>query len=463
MSKHRIVLWLFALVISGLGNRAIAQKKYELSVKEAVDLAFKNLTEIKNAALDVEIQQAQNKEITGQALPQVVGNASLSRYLQLPKILFPDGSQAGIYNVLINEGLLPSSTKIPTPALQAISFFQPWNATAGASLTQLLFQPDVFVGLQARKTAIGYSQANLEVIKEKVKDSAYRRYYAILIAEKQSGFLRGGIERLQKLYHDDSIMFVNGFAERLDLDKVQVQLTNLQTSQTVLNNSIALAYAALKYSIGLSQKDTVTLREELSDEAIKANVLDDNFKYEDRKEIQQLNYARQLQQLDVRRYKLGYLPTLSTSLNYTAQGQGQKFITDKNTFWLRNSQLSVNLNLPIFDGFQRKYKTQQAQLNLQKVDNQVDNFKQVIDLQQTISKESLKNALLNLDAQQRNVQLAENVYNTTKKKFESGIGSSFEVLQADNDWQTAQSNYFTGLYNAIIAKISFQSALGKLE
>ena len=86
----------------------------------------------------------------------------------------------------------------------------------------------------------------------------------------------------------------------------------------------------------------------------------------------------------------------------------------------------------------------------------------MIDLQQTVSKESLKSALLNLSAQQRNVQLAENVYNTTKKKFESGLGSSFEVLQADNDWQTAQSNYFNQLYNAIIAKISFQSSLGKL-
>jgi outer membrane protein TolC len=454
---------LFALVVAGMASKVAAQTRYELTVKEAVELAFKNLAEVKNAALDIEIQQAQNKEITGQALPQLNGVASLSRYLELPQILFPNASEAGIYNVLVKEGVLPQSTKIPAPTLQPVSFFQPWNANVGATLTQLLFQPDVFVGLQARRTAIGYSQANLEVIREKVKDSAYRRYYAILIAEKQNEFLKGGIERLQKLYRDDSIMYVNGFAERLDLDKVQVQLTNLQTSQTVLNNSIALGYAALKYSIGLSQKDTVMLRETLSNDDIKRDVLDENFSYEDRKEYLQLGYARRLQELDVKRYKLAYLPTLSTSLNYTAQGQGQKFITDPNTFWFRNSVLSLNLNVPLFDGFQRKYRVQQAQLNLQKVDNTVDNLKQVIDLQQTVSKESLKNSLLNLDAQQRNVQLAENVFNTTKKKFEAGLGSSFEVLQADNDWQTSQSNYFNALYNAIIAKISFQSSLGKLN
>ncbi|MBA2761405.1 MAG: TolC family protein, partial [Segetibacter sp.] len=105
----------------------------------------------------------------------------------------------------------------------------------------------------------------------------------------------------------------------------------------------------------------------------------------------------------------------------------------------------------------------QAQLNVEKIDNNIENVKQVIDLQQTVSKEVLKNSLLNLDASQRNMALAESVYNTTKKKFEAGIGSSFEVLQADNDWQTAQSNYFNAMYNAIIAKIGFQSSLGKLQ
>jgi outer membrane protein TolC len=105
----------------------------------------------------------------------------------------------------------------------------------------------------------------------------------------------------------------------------------------------------------------------------------------------------------------------------------------------------------------------QAQFSVEKVENNINNVKQFIDLQQTVSKEVLKNALINLDTQERNMALAERVYNSTKKKFEAGVGSSFEVLQADNDWQTAQANYFNALYNAIIAKIGYQSALGKLQ
>lgn len=462
MGKRLFSKWMFTLLLWLCVSNSYSQKRYELSVKDAVELAFKNVTDVKNAQLDYQIQNAQNKEITGQALPQLSGTGSISRYLKLPQVLFPS-SEEPIYKVLKENNLVPQGTNAPPPTFTSFSFVQPWNTSIGANFSQLLFQPDVFVGLQARKTALGYSQANLELVKERVKDSAYRRYYAILIAQKQLEFLNGGIERLLKLYHDDSIMFKNGFAERLDLDKVQVQLTNLQTSQSVLDNSIKLAYAALKYSIGISQNDTVMLKEGLTNEDIKSNTLNDNFRYMDRKEIQAIAFSRRLQELDVKRYKLGYLPSLSLVAGYTISGMGQQFITNSNFIWFKSALIGLNLNIPIFDGFQRKYKMQQAQLNLEKVDNGIDNLKQVIDLQQTVSKESLKNALLNLDAQARNVQLAENVYNTTKKKFEAGIGSSFEVLQSDNDWQTAQSNYFNGLYNAIIAKISYQSSLGKLD
>ncbi len=461
MSKQmKWFLFLFMVIAS---QKTIAQNRYELTVKDAVDLAYKNVIELKNAQVDYRIQEALNREIFGRALPQISATSGAQYYVKLPQFLFPNAAEAGIYNVLVKEKLLPQGTAIPVPTLVPVSFQQPWNLTVGAALQQLLFQPDVFVGLQARQTALNLSNAFIEQTKEKIKDSAYRRYYAILIAQKQAQFLNEGVTRLEKLYHDDSIMFTNGFAERLDLDKVQVQLNNLRTTASFVESSVTVSYATLKLALGLSQKDTVVLKEDLSNEAIKENVLDDNFKYEDRAEIRTLDYTRRFRELDVRRYKLGYLPTVALAGNYSINGFGQKFFTDEDTRWFKSAFVGLNLNLPIFDGGQRKSRVKQAQLNVEKIDNNIENVKQVIDLQQAVSKEMLKNSLINLDAQQRNMMLAENVYNSTKKKFEAGIGSSFEVLQADNDWQTAQSNYFNALYNAIIAKIGFQSALGKLQ
>ena len=464
--RNKGTVWITGLLLLSINLQAqqpdtAKPGKYELTVKEAVDLAFKNVIELKNANLDYRIQAAKNKEITGQALPQLSGNISSNYYIQLPNILFPQSDES-IYEVLRRENLLPSSAQAPPPTLVQFSFQQPWNFAMGATLTQLLFQPDVFVGLKARQSALNYNLALIEQTKEKIKDSAYKRYYAILIAEKQLQFLNESVKRLEKLYHDDSILFKNGFAERLDLDKVTVQLNNLRTTQSVVASAVTLSYAAMKFSMGISQKDTVILKENLSDETIKQGVLDDGFKYEDRAEIKTLNVLKDLQKLDLKRYKLGGLPTVSLTGNYTTNGMGQQFFTNKSTIWLRSSYIGVNINVPIYSGFQRKYKVLESQLNLEKANNNIENVKQAIDFEQAVTKESLKNALFNLDIQERNLALAEKVYNATKTKFEQGVGSSFEVLQADTDYQTAQSNYFNALYNATIARISYLYSLGKL-
>ena len=453
---------LFGLLFLLLGTAAGAQQVHELTVKEAVELAYKNVIDIKNAEIDYRIQEAQNNEIFGRALPQVSANVGAQYYLKLPQILFPQ-SDANVYNVLKTQNLIPQSTPIPAPVLVPFSFQQPWNMSFGGTVQQLLFQPDVFVGLQARKAALNLSSALIEQAKDRVKDSAYRRYYAILIAEKQLGFLDSSIVRLQKLYRDDSIMFKNGFAERLDLDRVQVQLNNLQSTRNFVATGVTLSYAALKFAIGVSQNDSVRLKEELTPATLKEGLLDNSFSYENRPEIRTLQVSRELQLLDVKRNQLANLPTAALAGNYTRTGQGKKFFTSNETLWFSSAFIGLNVSVPIFDGFQRRYKTQQAKLRVDKIDNTIAFAKQAIDFQQKASSESLSSALVNLDTQERNLQLALRVYNTTKLKFEQGLGSSFEVLQSDADYQQAQSNFFNALYNATVARIGYQSALGKLQ
>lgn len=456
--KNKVRVLMIFLMLAGVTQ---AQQRYELTVKQAVDLAYQNVIELKNAQLDYKIQEAKNKEILGSAYPQITGNAAANHYLKLPVILFPQ-SDANVYNVLKAQGLIPQSTPIPAPSSAAFSIQQPWNLQVGATVQQLLFQPDVFVGLQARQAALDLANGAIEVSKEKIKDSAYKRYYAILIAEKQLHFIDESLSRLKKLYNDDSIMFKNGFAERLDLDRVQVQINNLQSTRNTIANAIDISYAALKISLGISQKDVVVLKEELTTEGIKEGLLEESFNYEDRAVIRQLGYAKKLQELDVKRYKLGNLPTVAFGANYTLNAQGQKFFTNSNTLWINSAYVGLNINVPIFDGFQRRYKIQQAQLNVEKTENNITNVKQAIDFEQTITRSTVRSALIDLDLQERNMQLAEKVFNATKLKFQEGLGSSFEVLTSDTDMQRAQANYFNALYNAIVARISYQNALGKL-
>ena len=462
MKQMKLTTMFFLLL---LGSLAKAQQRYELTVKDAVELAYKNVLELKNAQVDYQIQEAKNKEILGQAYPQLSGAVTANKYLKLPAVLFPDATSSVVYSILKDEGVSGANgpiTKVPDPQQRQVSFQQPWNLQVGATLQQLLFQPDVFVGLQARQAALDLSNSAIEVVREKIKDSAYKRYYAILIAEKQLHFVDESMKRLQKLYADDSIMYKNGFAEKLDLDRVQVQINNLQSTRNTVANAIDISYAALKLALGIPQQDVVVLKEELTTAQIKDGLLDESFQYESRAAVRQLNNVKKLQELDVKRNRLGWLPTAAFIANYTVNGQGLQFFTDLNTTWINSSFIGLNLNIPIFDGFQRKSKIQQAELNVQKTENNISYVKQAIDFEQNVTKNSLRNALVDLDLQERNMQLAEKVFNSTKLKFQEGLGSSFEVLTADTEMQRAQANYFNALYNAIVARISYQNSLGKL-
>ena len=126
-----------------------------------------------------------------------------------------------------------------------------------------LFQPDVFVGLQARSTALKYADLNVKVMEDSIKSNVLRSYYSVLIAEKRQVYIIEGIERLEKLHSDQEKLYKNGFAEKLDIDKTQVSLNNLQTTKTQLDNLIYIGYASLKYALGLTQKDTLNLTDTL--------------------------------------------------------------------------------------------------------------------------------------------------------------------------------------------------------
>jgi outer membrane protein TolC len=124
--------------------------------------------------------------------------------------------------------------------------------------------------------------------------------------------------------------------------------------------------------------------------------------------------------------------------------------------------MGINMSVPIFDAGQKAQRLKQARLNLEKTDNTIENLQRAIDLQLKAASTLLGNALSNLDIQERNVQLAEKVYQTTKKKYEQGLGSSFELLQTESDLEMAESNYFQSLFDAINARISYMRALGKI-
>ena len=457
---------IFLLLLSmGAG----AQQRYEITVKDAVDIAFKNVADLKNARLDYKIAEARNKEITAAAYPQISATLQGNHYMSLPLIQFPDATEMSVYDVLKREGVKDGNGNPITSDgqfnVRSFSFFSPWNINAGATVQQLLFEPQVFVGLLARKALLESSDLQVKVVEDKIRQGVYNNYYAVLIAEKQLWFVQESLKRLNKLAHDMGVMYQNGFVEKLDIDKTTVSVNNTTAVANQLKNGIAIGYAALKMTLGLSQADTLLLKDTLSTAQIKEGLLEQSFSYDDRNEIKLLNKAKELQGYDIKRYKLSYFPTVAAFYSFQEVGQRNSAVMqagNKPWFWYNTNQVGLSVNIPIFDGLSKRYKIRQSQFTLQKVENTLDQAKKGIDLEIAVAKNTLTNAILNMHVQDDNMKLAERVYNSEKKKYEIGTGSSFSILKADTDLQQAQSNYFKALYDAIIAKVGYLKALGKL-
>ena len=460
--------FIFSLILLASGT-VQSQQRYRLTVNQAADLALKNVTEIKNLQIDRELQLAKNKEYVGQTMPQVNGSIQTQHFFNIPVTLLPDFVSPSVYQVLTDNGVRNgagspiSKPTTPTRYFPA-QFGVPWQSSAGIQFQQLLFQPDLFIALKARKKAIDYTDANIKVMEDSIKSNVARAYYSVLIAEKRKKYLDASIKRLDKLKSDQEKLYKNGFAEHLDIDKTQVTLNNLNTTSTQIERLIEIGYASLKFSLAINQTDTLELSDSLSVDLVKKDLLElSNFNYNDRKEIQLLNVVKDLQGLDLKRNKLSYIPTVATYFSYSRNALGQKFnLLNFSDPWFKTSLWGINLNVPIFDGGQKAQRIKQANLNLQKTNNTIANVQRAIDLQLKASSILFKNALSSLDMQDKNVVLAEKVYNTTKKKYEQGLGSSFELLQTASELENAQSNYFQSLYDAINARISYNRALGKL-
>lgn len=441
---------------------------HRISAAEATALALKQRAEIRNANIDILNQEAYNREITGAAMPQVKGSLGITKNFKIPVTVLPDFISPSVYGVLEKEDVrdaqgnpIKFDGRVNTfPA----AFGVPWQASLGVSIQQLLFQPDVFIGLQARNTALELYRNQLKITEDSVKSNVLQSYYGVLIAEKGLNYAQESKTRLQQLYNNQVQLYANGFIEKLDVDKTKVGLNNISTAVARTKNLVSLSYSALKFALGLPQTDSLVLTDTLSVEALSKDVLglENDFVYENRSEIKTLQTSQELLQLQVRRYKLNAYPTVAAFWNLQTNAQRQKFDFFAKERWFFANIAGLSVSVPLMDGWQRRNRVKQAQYALDKSNINLDRFKQAIDLQIVSARTNLTNALAQLKDEEINKALAEKVYNTTKLKYEQGLGNSFELLQSDSDFQTALNNYYQALYNAVIAKINYNRALGKL-
>ena len=469
--KHRsgitIQFILLTFILRAQPPQQIAAAKHAFSIQQCIEYGTANNLQVKNALLDVQIQEQTNRGITAMAYPQINGSFGPTFYPNVAVQSFPNFIAAATYGVLAQEGVKDGSGNTIVPPsdfgfVQA-AFGTKWNASAGVTLTQILFDGQVFVGLQARKTSIDFQQKAVEVTAENIRASIYKVYYQLVVSNTQTDQLDANIERLQKLQHDTKELYKNGFAEMLDVDKATVQLVNLQTERAAVQKVIDNGYLGLKFLIGMPIKDTLVLTDKITVDKIKEGLLNEGaYLYTDRLDYQYLSLVRKLNEFNIKRYKLTKLPTANLNAAYSKIAQRNQVTFLGKGDWVSSSYVGLSVNIPIFAGFAKDASIQKAKLELQQTENQVTNLKISIDNEVAQATNNFRTAITTLDFQQQNIELAEKVYNQSKKKYEIGTGSNTEITNAQTDLRIAQINYINALYNAIIAKVDYQKAIGKL-
>jgi outer membrane protein len=441
---------LLILLISNIYVAAFAQTSlHEFTIQQCLEYARKNSAQVKNAMLDMEIQQQSNKSITAGALPTLSATGTTTDFFQTPVTLIPGG-------------LFPGTTP---GEYTAVSFQPKYSAGGNVQLTQTLFDGQVFVGLQARKASIDFYQKAVDITEETIAVNIYKVYYQLIVSRTQMQQIDANVSRAEKLLHDTKAMYENGFQEKLDVDKASVQLANLQTQKQSTQTTIDNGYFGLKYLMGMPIKDSLVLTGKFSEDDLKSGVLDNTvYKYDDRNDFQSLLLNKKLNEYNVKRYKYSYYPTVNLNASYQKNAYGNVYnFFSKDGTWYSTSYAGLTINVPIFSGFAKDANLQKAKLQLMQTQNQLDNLKISIDNEVTQSQNKFRSAITTVDFQRQNMSLAESVYDQTKKKYESGLASNTDITNAQTDLITAQSNYINALYDAVVAKVDYEKAIGKLK
>jgi len=439
--------WLTVLVL--ISAQAISQQDsiHKFSVKDCVDYALKNNTKVKNALLDIEIQKQSNRVVTADALPKVDGAGSFTDNLLIQTQLLP-GEFFG----------QPAGTYVP------VKFGTQYFASGSVTLQQTLFDGQVFVGLQARKTSIDYRQKAVLLTQDIIRANIYKIYYQLVVSKTQIEQIDANIARAQNLLHVNTEMYKNGFAEKLEVNRSNVQLANLQTEKLTALTNIANGYYGLKFLMGMPEKDSLVLIDTVTDDQLKQGLLNEGvYDYNNRSDYQLYQSLNRLNEYNVKRYKLSYYPTLKLTGNFSRIGQGNEFNVIGNGQWFNSAYVGLTLSVPIFSGFSKNANVKEAQLQLQQSQNTLNNLKDSIDNAVLQAVNNYHSAIATLDYQKKNVTLAEEVYNQSQKKYESGIGSTLDISNAEADLRVAQSNYVSAMYDAVIAQIDYLYATGQLK
>jgi outer membrane protein TolC len=442
ISKIRITKLLLVLLgIISIPQFALAQQKITLG--DALTFALQHNSKVRKARLDIDGGKYKVEEVRSQALPTLTGTSGLT------------------YNAIIGQQVVDFGGQT-----QTLKFGQKWNSTAGIQLSQQLFNQQVFTGLQAARSSEEYYNLTAQYTEEQVIELVANNYYQVLVNRQQLNVLDNNIKNVKVIEKIISNQFSNGLAKKIDVDRIKVNRTNLETQREQTVNAIIQLENQLKFAMGMQVTTPIILPDTELTEVKELPRFTDSIALSNRTEIKLLNNQDKLLWLQRKAYVAEYYPTLALTGNYTysSQAGGFDFLNSNSTaIGFGSSAIGLTLKVPIFNGFLTRSKIRQADVNIQKAKEDRVETTNALNLAYENAKIQLRNSLNTIEAQKKNAELAQEIYNSTQNNYNNGLASLTDLLDTETSLTQAQNSYTQALLNYKIAEIQLIKSNGNIK
>ncbi len=439
MKPNNIVLISFLLLLSGFTR---AQDIRYFSLREAVDFAMNNNYQVLISEKGIEAAKARVLESTAVGLPQIDGKVNYNDNFARPTFIFPSFTDPG------KEMEIQMGTE--------------YDATLGATLNQLIFSGEYLVGLKAAKKFLEKTTADFFKDKLAVRQQVAESYYNVLSTEAALQIVDSTYLLTKNLADETRQIYEVGFAEDVDVDQLELLASDLEASRIFLKNQRGIAYAFLKFYLGLSDNDSIVLTdnmESLIEERQNSLLLSKTFKYSRNADYISLNKQKELTLLQVSLAKSAYMPTLAARLNYQTQAQRNTWdFFSKEGKWYQSAGLGITLDVPILSSGQRKAKVTQAKIAFEQVRLSEKQLITSLNLQYQAAKNEYLNAYRVYKNKDKARRIAEKIYTKTSIKFKEGMSSSLDILNTQNQYLNAENDYI----KASLALLKASEVLQKL-
>ena len=435
-----------------------------MSLDEAIKYALDHVNGLKVAQLNVKDADLAYWEAKAGALPQVTANFSFNYFYQTPTQLIPDFISPAVYGSLHNvkDG---SGLALQLPQNQGgsgffkSSFVQPLTTNVTFAVNQLLFSGSYTVALRAAKANEEYVHSQVESKQLDIRNQVIDAYLPSLLLVESIKTLDKNISNLEKTLSEVKATLKAGFVEQLDVDRLELSLSNLKTERENVDRQRGTLINVLKLAINYPYEKPLAIADDINKLLQASNEADllSNFDVSNRPEVKVLDNVAKLNQINVDLQKAGYLPTIAAFANYQPGFTG----SFSNLTYVPQGLIGLSASINLWDSNERKNKIQRAQLMLDQVKLQKEDLERGLSLQVLNARITYDNAKRRVASQEKNLALAERIYNTTQIKYKNGVGSSLEVTTAEQALYSSQANLRQAQYDLLAAIKSIQKALGK--